>query len=161
MSLAGAEQVASVVVSESQNLWPFLIYGLAVVALLLIMLAAGWLFGTRTPHTDSTDLPFESGIIPVGSSDQTKFSIEFYLIAMFFVIFDLETIFIFGWAIAFYELGWEGYAAASVFIVILLAALVYEYRTGALEWGVLKRQARRVYSMAKPAAPSEQSTGAA
>jgi NADH-quinone oxidoreductase subunit A len=65
---------------------------------------------------------------------------------MFFVIFDLETIFIFAWAVAFYELGWRGYIGASVFIVILLVALIYELRTGALDWGVLRRQPRAKYS---------------
>ncbi len=63
-------------------------------------------------------MPFESGVVPVGSAENVRFSIEFYLIAMFFVIFDLETIFIFGWAIAFYELGWRGYVGAGVFIAV-------------------------------------------
>ena len=71
-----------------------------------------------------------------------RFSIEFYLIAMFFVIFDLETIFLIGWAVAFFEVGWPGFVGAAVFIVILLVALVYEFRTGALEWGVKSRFAR-------------------
>jgi NADH-quinone oxidoreductase subunit A len=78
----------------------------------------------------------------------SRLSIEFYLIAMFFVIFDLETIFIFAWAVAFYELGWQGYLGAAVFIVVLLVALVYEWRTGALDWGVLRRRPRREYSIA-------------
>ena len=107
---------------------------------------AAWFLGARTRHTSSTDMPFESGIVPVGSADQTRLSIEFYLIAMFFVIFDLETIFIFAWAVAFFELGWQGYFGAAAFILILLAALVYEWRTGALDWGVLKRLPRRDYS---------------
>ena len=68
----GADQVAAAAINESQNLWPFLVYGLSVVGLLLVMLGLGWLWGTRTPHTDSTDLPFESGVIPVGSADETK-----------------------------------------------------------------------------------------
>ncbi len=132
----------------TQNLWPFLIYGLSVVGLLAATLTLAWLWGLRTPRTDSTDMPFESGVVPVGSAEETRLSIEFYLIAMFFVIFDLETIFIFAWAVAFFELGWTGYLGASAFIVILLAALVYEWRTGALDWGVLRRQSRRDYSRA-------------
>jgi NADH-quinone oxidoreductase subunit A len=142
------DRTADAVISGGQNLWPFLIYGVSVIGVLAIALGLAWLLGSRTRHTDSTDLPFESGIVPVGSADQTKFSIEFYLIAIFFVIFDLETIFIFAWAVAFFELGWPGYVGASVFIFILLAALVYEYRTGALEWGVLHRRARGEYSYA-------------
>lgn len=83
-------------------------------------------------------MPFESGIISVGSS-QIRLSVEFYLIAIFFVIFDLETIFIFAWAIAFFELGWQGYFAILIFIAILTVALIYEWRSGALEWGVKTR----------------------
>ena len=125
--------------TEGQSLWPFLIYALSVAGVLAATIIGSWLLGSRTRHTSSTDLPFESGVVPVGEAEQTRLSIEFYLIAMFFVIFDLETIFIFGWAVAFYELGWRGYAGASAFIVILLVALVYEWRTGALDWGLRQR----------------------
>jgi NADH-quinone oxidoreductase subunit A len=97
------------------------------------MLGLSWLLGQRRANK-ATNLPFESGIVPVGSS-QIQLSVEFYLIAIFFVIFDLEAVFIFTWAIAFFELGWEGYAAIMVFIVILTVALVYEWRSGALDWG--------------------------
>ncbi len=131
---------------ESQNLWPFLLYTVSVVALLAITLLLGWLVGSRSPQRRATGTPYESGIVPVGTAEQTRMSIEFYLIAMFFVIFDLETIFVFAWAVAFYELGWRGYVGASVFIVILLVALIYELRTGALDWGVLRRQPRAKYS---------------
>ena len=81
---------------------------------------------------------FESGIVAVGNS-QVRISVEFYLIAIFFVIFDLETVFIFAWAIAFFELGWPGYFAIMVFVLILVIALVYEWRSGALDWGVKTR----------------------
>ena len=66
-------------------------------------------------------------------------SVEFYLVAIFFVIFDLETVFIFAWAVAFFELGWEGLIAMSVFILILGVALIYELKTGALDWGIKSR----------------------
>jgi NADH-quinone oxidoreductase subunit A len=149
------DQTTQVVVNESQNLWPFLIYGISVVGLLAATLGIAWAVGMRTRHTDSTDLPFESGVVPVGSADETRLSIEFYLIAMFFVIFDLETIFIFAWAVAFYELGWQGYLGAAAFILILVAALIYELSTGALDWGVLSRQSRRDYSIRGAVAEAE------
>ena len=131
-----------------QNLWPFLVYAICVVGLLAVTLIGAWFLGSRTHHRKATDLPFESGVVPVGSAEQTRLSIEFYLIAMFFVIFDLEAIFIFAWAVAFFEVGWQGYIGAAVFIVILLVALVYEWRTGALDWGLLNRRSRREYSIA-------------
>ena len=136
-----------------QNLWPFLVYAICVVVLLAVTLLGSWFIGSRTRHRRATDLPFESGIVPVGSAEETRLSIEFYLIAMFFVIFDLEAIFIFAWAVAFFEAGWPGYLGAGVFIVILLVALVYEWRTGALDWGVLHRWARREYSIARAPEP--------
>ncbi|MEE4192156.1 MAG: NADH-quinone oxidoreductase subunit A [Halieaceae bacterium] len=112
---------------------PFIVYFAAVVLLVATMLGLSWLLGQRRANK-ATNMPFESGVISVGSS-QVQLSVEFYLIAIFFVIFDLETVFIFAWAIAFFELGWEGYAAIMVFIVILAVALVYEWRSGALDWG--------------------------
>jgi NADH-quinone oxidoreductase subunit A len=126
-------------VAATQNLWPFLIYGLSVIGLLFAVLTLAWFTGSRTRLKKATAMPFESGIVSVGSADQTRLSIEFYLIAMFFVIFDLETIFIFAWTAAFFELGWRGYLGASLFIFILIVALVYELRTGALDWGVKHR----------------------
>ena len=135
------------VTHESQNLWPFLIYAISVVALLAVTLIAARIVSNKTRHTETTDLPFESGVVPVGSAEQTRLTIEFYLVAMFFVIFDLETIFIFAWAVAFFELGWPGYAGAAVFIVVLLVALVYEWRTGVLDWGLLRRKGRTSYAM--------------
>lgn len=123
--------------TASNELWPFIVYFGAVILLVLTMLGLSWLLGQRHT-TKSTNMPFESGIISVGSS-QIRLSVEFYLIAIFFVIFDLETIFIFAWAIAFFELGWQGYFAILIFIAILTVALIYEWRSGALEWGVKTR----------------------
>ena len=118
---------------RSTELLPFIVYFGAVVLLVLTMLALSWLLGQRRANK-ATNMPFESGVVPVGSS-QVQLSVEFYLIAIFFVIFDLETVFIFAWAVAFFELGWEGYAAIMVFIVVLGIALIYEWRSGALDWG--------------------------
>jgi NADH-quinone oxidoreductase subunit A len=92
-----------------------------------------WLLGQRRRDAATND-PFESGIVSVGNS-QVRISVEFYLVAIFFVIFDLETVFIFAWAIAFFELGWEGYMAMLVFIALLALVLIYEWRSGALDWG--------------------------
>ncbi len=133
---ASAVQIAA---TSAPTLWPFLVYSLSVVALLGITLVGAWFLGSRTRRSPATDMPFESGVVPVGAAENVRLSIEFYLIAMFFVIFDLETIFIFGWAIAFFELGWRGYAGAGVFIGVLLVALVYELKSGALDWGLKHR----------------------
>lgn len=115
------------------TLWPLGAYFLLVVFLVAGMLLLSHLLGER--HRDpATDIPYESGIIPTGTAE-TRFSAKFYLIAMYFVIFDLEAVFIFAWAVAARELGWLGYGEIALFIGILLAALVYLARLGALDWG--------------------------
>lgn len=128
-------------------LWPLVVYFTFVIILVLGILGISALLGEKTPIQRATGEPFESGIVHLGSSN-IPIAVEFYLVAMFFVIFDLETVFIFAWAIAFYELGVFGYLAISIFIFILVIALVYEWKSGALDWGVkirkgLKGQRRR------------------
>ena len=120
-----------------QSIWPFLVYLLAVFGLVITMLVVAWLLGQRR-EDPSTLEPYESGIVPAGGSHMPV-SVEFYLVAIFFVLFDLETVFIFAWAVAFYELGWVGYTAIVVFIVVLLVALVSALRVGALDWGLKTR----------------------
>jgi NADH-quinone oxidoreductase subunit A len=78
-------------------------------------------------------LPFESGIVGTGDARQ-RFSVKFYLVAMLFVIFDIEAVFLFAWAIVIPDVGWTGFWGAAVFILILLAGLLYDSRTGALDW---------------------------
>lgn len=119
------------------ELLPFIVYFGAVILLVLTMLGLSWLLGQHRAN-NATNMPFESGVYSVGTS-QVQMSVEFYLIAIFFVIFDLETVFIFAWAIAFFELGWAGYAAIMLFIFVLTVALIYEWRSGALDWGMKTR----------------------
>ena len=102
---------------------------LLVIALLLI---AGWL-GERKPNLEKLR-PYECGIIPTGTA-RFRYPIAFYLIAAFFLIFDVEAAYIFSWAIAFDRLGWSGWLQISFFIVILLISLFYIWKKGGLEWG--------------------------
>ena len=131
--------MTEVPISDVSNveLWPLVVFFIAVIALVLTMLGLSWLLGQQRTNAATND-PFESGIVSVGDA-QGRISVEFYLIAIFFVIFDLETVFIFAWAIAFFELGWQGYFAILVFVAVLVIALIYEWRSGALEWGVKTR----------------------
>jgi NADH-quinone oxidoreductase subunit A len=123
---------------HTQVLWPLVIYAAAAVALVAFMLSLSYVLGQR--HRDrATGEPYESGITSTGTA-RIRFDVKFYLIAMFFVIFDVETVFIFAWAVALRELGWEGYIEILVFIGILLATLVYLWRLGALEWGTKKQK---------------------
>jgi NADH-quinone oxidoreductase subunit A len=115
------------------DLWPLGVYVALVLGLVGAMLGLSYVLGQRH-HDRSTDFPYESGILSEGSA-RVRLSAKFYLVAMFFVIFDLETIFIFAWAVAVRETGWIGYGVAATFIFVLLAALGYLWRVGALEWG--------------------------
>ncbi len=115
------------------GLWPLAVYFIAVLALVASMLALSYLLGQR--HNErATGEPYESGIVSTGSA-RLRFSVKFYLVAMLFVIFDLEVAFVIAWAIAFRELGWTGYLGVLFFIGVLVAALIYEWRLGALDWG--------------------------
>ncbi len=114
-------------------LWPFGIYIAAAIAVVAAMIAVSYLLGER--HDDlATGDPYESGIPPTGSA-RLRFPAQFYLVAMFFVIFDLEAAFLVAWAVAAPELGWLGYAEVVVFVAVLLAALGYLWRIGALDFG--------------------------
>jgi NADH-quinone oxidoreductase subunit A len=112
-------------------LWPLAIYFLAALALAVIMIGFSQLLGERHQERTTGD-PYESGIVPTGSA-RVRFNANFYLMAVFFVIFDLETLFIISWAIAIRELGWPGYIEIVVFIGILFVALVYLWRVGGLD----------------------------
>ncbi|MDQ2695696.1 MAG: NADH-quinone oxidoreductase subunit A [Pseudomonadota bacterium] len=97
------------------------------------MLGLSYVLGQRH-RQQATAEPFESGIVPLGYG-RFRLSAKFYLVAVFFVIFDLEAVFVFAWAAAFREAGWAGYIEILIFIAILLAALAYLWRLGALDWG--------------------------
>ena len=79
------------------------------------------------------DTPFESGIVPVGDTS-LHFSVKFYLIAMFFVIFDVEALYLYIWSVSIIETGWTGFIEAFIFILFILLSLFYLVRIKALNW---------------------------
>lgn len=113
-------------------LWGLAAYFGAVLLVVAVMLALSWVLGERH-RTAMRDQPFESGVIPVGDA-RGRFPVKFYLMAVMFVIFDIEAAFLFAWAVAFRQAGWTGYVEAVVFVAILGAALAYLWRVGALDW---------------------------
>lgn len=119
--------------TSSPVFWPLLFYAAIVFSLVGIILAVSYVLGGRHQER-ATNEPYEGGIVSTGSA-RLRFSSQFYLIAMLFVIFDVETVFILSWAIAFQELGWYGYIGVLVFIAILVVVLIYEWRNGALDFG--------------------------
>jgi len=116
---------------ETVVLWPLLIYVALILVVVLGMLGLSHFLGQR--HRErATDEPYESGIPPTGSA-RLRFDVRFYLVAMFFVIFDLEAAFLFAWAVALRQAGWLGYVEAVIFVAVLLAGLFYLWRMGALD----------------------------
>lgn len=118
-------------------IWPLAIYFAAVAALVAAMLALSYVLGQRHRERATADF-YEGGIKSEGSA-HVRLSPRFYLVAMFFVIFDLEAVFVFAWAVAARELGWPGYWEILVFIALLLAALAYLWRIGALDWSTIRK----------------------
>jgi NADH-quinone oxidoreductase subunit A len=114
-------------------IWTLPLYAAVVVALVVAMLAASHALGERRFERD-TNLPYESGIASTGGA-RLHISVGFYAVAVAFVVFDLEAVFLFGWAIAATSLGWSGYVEAMIFIAVLLSALVYVWRRHLFEWG--------------------------
>jgi NADH-quinone oxidoreductase subunit A len=113
--------------------WPFIVFALIVISLIGIMIGLSYILGERHKEK-TTDEPFESGIPPTGDA-RLRFSSGFYLIAMFFVIFDLDAAFIMLWAVSFRELGLHGYIGILIFIGLLIVLLIYELSIGALDFG--------------------------
>jgi NADH-quinone oxidoreductase subunit A len=121
------------------ELWPLGLYALGVLLVVGSMLGLPAVLGERhwkkpERRTDiGTTDPYESGIRPTGATT-IQLPIQYYLVAMFFVIFDLEAVFLYAWAVAVPEIGWVGFIEASIFVGVLLAALAYLWGVGALDW---------------------------
>ncbi len=112
--------------------WPMVAYVIGVVGLCIFMLTVPQLLGGRD-RGRAKDQPFESGVVSQGGA-RLRLSAKFYLVAMFFVIFDVEALFLYAWATSVRESGWAGFVEVLVFILVLLAGLVYIWRIGALDW---------------------------
>lgn len=117
---------------------PLAFYFLLVLIVIAGMLGLSFVLGQR--HTDrATNEPYESGVLITGTA-RIRFSAKFYLVAMFFVVFDLEAVFLYAWSTSVRELGWAGFIQVFIFICILLASLIYIWRTGGLNIGPSLRQ---------------------
>ena len=124
--------------STSGPLWPLAVYAGSVVFMVAAMLVLSWLLGERHRQR-TTDEPYESGIPTTGSA-RLRMPAEFYPVAAFFVIFDLETVLFIAWAVVARPAGWAGFVEILVVAVVLMAALAYLWKQGALDWGGGKRK---------------------
>lgn len=112
--------------------WSAIAFLLAAAGLVVFMLVVPRLLGGRSSGSQKQET-FEAGVVSAGSA-RIRLSAKFYLVAIFFVVFDLEALYLYAWAASVREVGWVGFATAAVFILVLLVGLIYELSTGALNW---------------------------
>ncbi|PVZ85605.1 NADH-quinone oxidoreductase subunit A [Serratia sp. S1B] len=118
--------------------WAFVVFFIMAIGLCGFMLLGAFFLGGRA-RGRAKNTPYESGIDSVGSA-RMRLSAKFYLVAMFFVIFDVEALYLYAWSVSIRESGWVGFIEATIFILVLLAGLVYLVRIGALDWVPVRSQ---------------------
>ena len=125
-------------ITGSLSLWEPGVFSLTIFGVLILVFIASQLFVARwlgeKKKSVEKSRAYESGVIPTGSA-RLRYPVPFYMVAIFFLLFDVEAAFIFSWAIAFKELGWAGWLQISFFIVVLVLGLIYIWNKGGLEWG--------------------------
>lgn len=114
------------------NYLPILIFLGVNIGLAIALVVLGQVLGPRRPSAAKLDA-FECGFKPFEDA-RLPFDVKFYLIAILFIIFDLETAFLFPWAVAMHHLGWLGFSAVLFFVGLLVVGFIYEWKKGALEW---------------------------
>jgi len=114
------------------NYLPILVYIVLVICFACITVLLSSLLGPRNPTLEKL-MTYECGMDPRGEGI-IRFSVKFYVIAMLFVVFDIEAVFLFPWAVIFKQLGLFGFIEMAVFVFFVLAGLIYVWRKGALEW---------------------------
>ena len=128
-----AGQPLPATVAQNQENWLVIaiFFGMAL-AIAMTMMFIPILIRPKNPNPIKA-APYESGMPPIGQA-QSRFTIRYYLVAMLFVVFDIEAVFFYPWAVAFNQIGWYGMIEMILFIVLLLVAYVYAWRKGALDW---------------------------
>jgi NADH-quinone oxidoreductase subunit A len=112
--------------------FPILVHFLVVAAIALALLGLSAWIGVKRPSREKL-APYECGIPPVGNARE-RFSISFYLVGMLFILFDVEAVFLYPWAVVYKGLKWFGFVEMFLYIAILLAGYVYIWKKGALDW---------------------------
>ena len=125
--------------SYKELYFPVLVQGLLAVIIAAALIIISYVFGKRV-RNKVKDMPYESGIVPTGDA-RTRFSVKFYLVAMLFILFDIEAIFLYPWAVVYRELKWFGFVEMLVFVILILSGFFYIWKKGALDWAHPDRSA--------------------
>jgi NADH-quinone oxidoreductase subunit A len=115
------------------------LFALLCLGFIIAMLMVSSLIGERR-YSKEKMRPYECGVIPTGTA-RLRYPVPFYLVAIFFLLFDIEAAFVFSWAVAFRELGWQGWLEILFFIVMQMLGLVYVWKKGGFEWGPTRKRA--------------------
>ena len=115
-----------------ETYFPILLQILIAMAVAAGMIGASLLLGKRAPNKVK-DSPYECGVQPVGSARE-RFSVKFYLVAMIFILFDVEVVFLYPWAVVYGELGWYGLLVMFLFFDLILWGYFYVWKKGVLNW---------------------------
>ncbi len=112
--------------------FPVLLQGLLAMAVAAGLLTVSYLLGKRVRNR-AKDMPYESGMVPTGDARQ-RFSVKFYLVGMLFILFDIEAIFLYPWAVVFREFKMAAFVEMLIFVVLILSGFFYIWKKGALDW---------------------------
>lgn len=129
--------------------WSAIAFILAAIGLVVFMLIVPRLLGGRSQGSQKEEV-FEAGVVGSGNA-RIRLSAKFYLVAIFFVIFDLEALYLYAYAVSVREAGWLGFAAAGTFITILIIGLIYELSLGAMNWAPADKLRKKARLYAAPA----------
>jgi len=118
--------------------FPVLVQGLLAVVIAAALIIISYVFGKKVRNRIK-DTPYESGITPTGDA-RGRFSVKFYLVGMLFILFDIEAIFLYPWAVVYRDLKWFGFVEMLVFVVLILSGFFYIWKKGALDWSYEDRR---------------------
>ncbi len=129
--------------------WSAVAFILAAIGLVVFMLVVPRLLGGRSKGSQKEEI-FEAGVVGAGNA-RIRLSAKFYLVAIFFVIFDLEALYLYAYSVSVRETGWLGFAAAAIFIGVLIVGLIYELSLGAMNWSPADKLRKKARLYAAPA----------
>lgn len=118
--------------SYTEVYFPVLVQGILAIVIAAALILLSYLLGKRVRNAVK-DTPYESGITPTGDA-RGRFSVKFYLVAMLFILFDIEVIFLYPWVVVYRELKIFGFIEMLVFVILILSGFFYVWRKGALDW---------------------------
>jgi NADH-quinone oxidoreductase subunit A len=127
--------------SYTELYFPVLAQGLLAVVIAAALIIISYVFGKKV-RNKIKDTPYESGIVPTGDA-RSRFSVKFYLVAMLFILFDIEAIFLYPWAVVYRDLKMFGFIEMLIFVVLILSGFFFVWKKGALEWAYQDRAEMR------------------